>query len=128
MDKILQRFTIGRDRSCDLPLADDSVSGLHAELALLVGQRLRVTDRDSTNGTWLRQLDGSEERLRSGWVSPNDELRFGEVTLTMHQILDALRLKEPRRLAGIGSATDRKVRCSCGWVRPQHGQCPGCGT
>jgi pSer/pThr/pTyr-binding forkhead associated (FHA) protein len=32
-----RRFTIGRDKTCDVPIADDSVSRLHAQFSILAG-------------------------------------------------------------------------------------------
>jgi len=46
-------FTIGRDRACDLPLGDDSVSARHAELRFLGEGKLLLSDCNSTNGTFL---------------------------------------------------------------------------
>src|SRR5678809_1541964 len=47
------RFTIGRDRGCDIPIADDSVSRLHAEITLLDGGRVFLTDCHSSNSTFV---------------------------------------------------------------------------
>ncbi|MBI4523796.1 MAG: FHA domain-containing protein [Deltaproteobacteria bacterium] len=32
-----KKFTIGRDKNCDIPIADDSVSRLHAEITIVDG-------------------------------------------------------------------------------------------
>ena len=48
-----QRFTIGRDRGCDIPIADESVSRLHAQLTFTEGQQIFLTDCQSSNGTFL---------------------------------------------------------------------------
>ena len=45
---------IGRNASCDIPIADSQVSGRHCELALSpAGSALQVTDLGSTNGTFI---------------------------------------------------------------------------
>ncbi|MCG6861051.1 MAG: FHA domain-containing protein [Chromatiaceae bacterium] len=45
------KFSIGRERSCAIPVADDSVSAMHAELTFLGDGKLLLTDCNSTNGT-----------------------------------------------------------------------------
>jgi hypothetical protein len=66
---------IGRSRSCDLVLRDDSVSRRHVMLTV-DGERVIVTDLGSTNGTLLngRWITQAEAR-------PGDVLRLGEVEL-----------------------------------------------
>jgi hypothetical protein len=66
------RFTIGREPACDLTLADETVSRLHASLIRHEGNWL-LDDLGSTNGTRL-----------NGWrvtaptpVAPGDRVSFG---------------------------------------------------
>jgi hypothetical protein len=73
-----QRFTIGRESSCDLSLGDLTVSRLHAELCRDTGG-WRLADLGSMNGTRL-----------NGWrilgpvpVSPGDLVTFGVVTFVL---------------------------------------------
>lgn len=49
-------FTIGRGSTCDIVLADTTVSRLHARV-LLSGEDIEIADADTANGT---KLDGSE--------------------------------------------------------------------
>jgi apolipoprotein N-acyltransferase len=49
----MRTFTIGRDKSCDVPIADDSVSRVHAEVWLGSDGALMLADRGSSNGTSL---------------------------------------------------------------------------
>jgi Inner membrane component of T3SS, cytoplasmic domain/Domain of unknown function (DUF1707) len=72
------RFTIGREPSCDMTLADESVSRWHASLELGAGGWL-LTDLGSTNGTRL-----------NGWrvngqmpVRPGDMVSFGASTFVL---------------------------------------------
>ena len=44
--------TIGRHSTCDLSLPDPRVSGVHLHVTL-EGDRIRIRDAGSTNGTWL---------------------------------------------------------------------------
>ena len=71
------RLTIGRDAGCDIALADDEVSRLHAELER-VGAHWVVADHGlSTNGTFLNgeRLHG-EKALHDG-----DTIRVGSTQL-----------------------------------------------
>jgi len=77
---------IGSDRSCDLPVAFDSVSSRHCRV-ILDNDELWVEDLDSTNGTYVdgqRLEPGSQQRLGS-----SSELDLGgEVTFTADEIRD----------------------------------------
>jgi hypothetical protein len=68
---------IGRSSSCDLVLADDSVSRRHAEIALRGGVCV-VRDLGSCNGTWVNGRPVLRARLRRG-----DELMLGETVLRL---------------------------------------------
>lgn len=137
-----RKFRIGRERSCDIALAHDSVSRLHAELTFIGDGRLLLTDCNSTRGTYLVRGDGREKRLRQELISPLDQLRFGEVQLAVRDLIEALRLKFPRFEAPGPAPTppskpepdqrprpkgDRLVRCICGAVKPADAACPECG-
>ena len=67
--------TVGRHETNDLVLADPGVSGLHLELTR-AGNRVRVRDSGSTNGTWL---DG--HRIVEAFLAPGAELVVGGTTL-----------------------------------------------
>jgi two-component system, NtrC family, response regulator len=68
---------IGRSRSCDLVLRDDSVSRRHVMLTV-EGEHVLVTDLGSTNGTLLngRWITQAEAR-------PGDVLQLGEIELLL---------------------------------------------
>ena len=131
MKAVRRKYSIGRERSCDIPLADDSVSGHHAELEFLEDGKWLLTDCQSTNGTFLLGNGGTPRRLSQSLVSPLDRVRFGAVTLGMRELLEALRLK-----AGIPSPTPeeapriqgrRLIRCLCGGIKTAEAPCPECG-
>ncbi len=130
MMAVRRKYSIGRVRSCDIPLADDSVSGHHAELEFLEDGKWLLTDCQSTNGTFLLG-SGAPQRLSQSLVSPLDRVRFGSVTLGMRELLEALQLK-----AGIPGPTPeeaprvqgrRLIRCSCGGIKTAEAPCPECG-
>ena len=80
-----QPFTIGRHPDNELPLANATVSGHHAEL-VFVGNDLFVRDPGSTNGSFLngRRVDGLQ-RLCEG-----DMLQLGTAMFTVRRQSDAI--------------------------------------
>lgn len=129
------RFTIGRERTCDIPIADDSVSRLHAELTLLDGGKYFLTDCHSSNSTYVIR-DGTARRITQEMVAATDKVQFGDVVMSMKDIIDALR---PRLVAAplaaaapvrTGPLPDsvKLIRCECGMIVPQGKPCPTCGA
>lgn len=71
--------TIGRGPGADITVAGDTVSKLHARLAFdRAGQRIRVTDLKSSNGTFL---DGA--RITEGEAQAGARLRLGTLEFTV---------------------------------------------
>lgn len=127
------RFTIGRERTCDIPIADDSVSRLHAELSVLEGGKFFLTDCHSSNGTTLLR-DGATRRISQEVVFATDRIQFGNVILSMSDILDSLRSRtphapqqqpQPRQSTPAGG---KVMRCICGAIKPEGKPCPACGA
>lgn len=133
-------FSIGRGRSCDIILAHDSVSRLHAEISFAEDGKLILTDCKSTCGTFLIQGNGDAQRLHQELVSPLDELKFGEIQITVRQLIETLQLKFPR-LESSSPPSDLEnmqpkppkvqgqhlIRCVCGSIKPAIDICAGCG-
>jgi len=92
-----QRFTIGRDRASDIAIADDSVSRTHAEIWLEDDGTLMLADHGSSNGTELIRA-GEASALSKAAVLPGDQVRFGGVTLTVKDLIDAVEAKSPGAL------------------------------
>ena len=66
-------LTVGRGHQCQITIDDDTVSSAHARLQLdSQGQRVAVTDLDSSNGTFL-----NGRRITSGHAQIGDLVRFG---------------------------------------------------
>ncbi len=66
------RWTIGRDRACDIVLeSSPTVSGCHATLEPR-GGRLLLRDRKSRNATWL-----NGHPVRRAWLEPDDTVVIG---------------------------------------------------
>jgi ABC-type multidrug transport system ATPase subunit len=71
-------MTIGRDASNDLVLDNPTVSRFHAQIER-VGQRYRVRDLRSSNGTFVngQPIEGEV------WLKPGDAVRIGRVRFDM---------------------------------------------
>lgn len=128
-----EKFTIGRDQSCDIPVADDSVSRRHAELTMIEQGKLLLVDCQSSNGTAVLE-DGRPRPIRQAFVTPADRVQFGSVVLSVADIVDALGSKRPSppqaaaAASPIGpSAANKLMRCECGVIKSANSKCPECG-
>jgi pSer/pThr/pTyr-binding forkhead associated (FHA) protein len=72
-DLVEETYTIGRAPENSIRLDDVSVSGRHAELAL-VSDNCYLKDLGSTNGTLVNGQPATEVQLRAG-----DRIRFGKI-------------------------------------------------
>jgi hypothetical protein len=89
-----RKFTIGRDRISDIPIADDSVSRTHAEMWIEDDGTLMLADRGSSNGTQIIRA-GHTSPLKLAAVLPTDQIQFGEIALPVKDLLDAIEAKFP---------------------------------
>jgi predicted component of type VI protein secretion system len=140
-----QTFSIGRSPDCDLVLADQSVSRKHAELLVLDDGQLFLVDCQSTHGTRLLQ-HGQTRPVQQEFVALDAIVEFGDVSIPMGDVLEALREKHPQaalpkpsRAAGAVAAAGggpgaagwpqgaRLVRCRCGVIKVRGQRCPECG-
>jgi len=71
IDVVKDQTVVGRDPSCEIVVADGSVSRRHARLEQR-GGIWWVVDQGSANGTYLNSLRIAEQALKNG-----QELRFG---------------------------------------------------
>src|ERR1041385_7392004 len=92
-----RRFTIGRDKSCDIPIADDSVSRVHAEVWLGSDGMLKMSDSGSSNGTHVIR-NGESFPLRKDAVLPTDQIRFGSIVLGTQDVIEAIEARNPGSL------------------------------
>jgi pSer/pThr/pTyr-binding forkhead associated (FHA) protein len=72
-DLVEETNTIGRSPENSIQLDDVSVSGQHAELAV-IGENVFLTDLGSTNGTLVNGKPATDVQLRAG-----DRIRFGKI-------------------------------------------------
>ena len=76
--EVTEQGTIGSDPSCDIVIADDSISPRHAEVRKLPDGRLEIEDLDSRDGTWVGGVRlGGPATLEGG-----EHLRLGRMELT----------------------------------------------
>lgn len=126
MTQSLRKCTIGRASTCDVVLADESVSRIHAELTFFEDGKLLVTDCRSTQGTALIHLGAEARAIKQELVSTRDTLRFGKVQMSVTDVLRAIRLKDrpvaAKTMSGVGL-----VRCECGSVKIKKNPCEVCG-
>jgi predicted component of type VI protein secretion system len=110
-----RRFTIGRDRQCDVAVADESVSRRHAEIWMAEDGTLRMADLQSSNGTKLIR-EGKSSVLKEAVVMAGDQVRMGVVTMGVDELIERLGLKRAAR-----------IRCGCGVLKTPGEVCLGCG-
>jgi pSer/pThr/pTyr-binding forkhead associated (FHA) protein len=120
------KFTIGRDKNCDVAIADDSVSRIHAELSVLDGGKLLLADTGSSNGTAVLQ-GGQLKRIEQAYVVPTDQVQFGSVVLTVEQILEAIDSRARSGGKTPPGAGGKLIRCECGAIKPAGSKCQECG-
>jgi pSer/pThr/pTyr-binding forkhead associated (FHA) protein len=72
-------ITIGRDPGCDIPLNDDTVSTLHAQLTYHHNQWW-LEDLSSTNGTTLNQTAVTMPTV----LTAGDEIKCGDTRLSVN--------------------------------------------
>jgi|SRR5579871_2042573 len=97
-----RRFTIGRDKNCDVPIADDSVSRLHAEIWLAEDGSLMMADRGSVNGTTVVRGQ-AKFPLNQDVIQPGDYIRMGSVILSAGEIVEAVESRQPGALTRVAA-------------------------
>jgi pSer/pThr/pTyr-binding forkhead associated (FHA) protein len=125
MPPSVQRYLIGRDPGCAIPIADDSISRRHAQITL-DGSHIRVEDVGSSNGTFLIRQGQKKKIQAEETVFSTDTLQFGEVQLTVKDLLESIQPASSPALPN-PAAPSSMIRCACGMVKPQSQKCPGCG-
>lgn len=137
MKNVRRKFSIGRDAACDIRIADDSVSRVHAEMTLTEDGALILRDCGSRNGTSLVR-GGKTSPLRQETIRASDRVQFGEASVAAADLFSVLQQRFPRTsslLDGVGSPkppgppakATKLVRCGCGTIKPVHQPCPECG-
>ena len=101
----MRTFVIGRSPDADIVLADASVGRQHAELVITDDGRFHLTDCGGGDGTWraVAMRAGQEvwERTRQSFVAAGQPLRFGDIRVTVQELL-ARREPSPREQEAAG--------------------------
>lgn len=71
------RQLLGRARTCEIVITDDTISRTHAEF-FVVGERVQLRDCDSRNGTFV-----NDKRITVCEIQVGDQLRFGRVAFVV---------------------------------------------
>ena len=79
-----QQTVIGRETTCDVRIPVPAVSQKHCRITL-DGEALRITDLDSTNGTYH-----NGNRVKEASLAPEDKLTIGPVTFIIRINDDAV--------------------------------------
>lgn len=90
-------YVIGRSSSSHIVIPDDTVSGQHAILTVMVSGTIRLCDQNSTNGTFVLRGGTLEQVGRLGVPVANDDIvRFGDVDVLVEDLVATLpRAPEP---------------------------------
>lgn len=93
---------LGRAHTCEVCVADMSVSSIHADLELSGDGHLIVTDRGSTNGTKVdkQPIEFAEPTT----VAPGGAIRFGNIKLTFLAVQQFIDFAQ---LVGVETASGR---------------------
>ena len=85
-------YTVGRGSSADIktPKAHDAVGKVHLRLEDAGGGQVRVTDLQSTNGTFLRVEKNWEEIKEPRVVAQDAEIMLGDFQTTPRKLLAAV--------------------------------------
>jgi pSer/pThr/pTyr-binding forkhead associated (FHA) protein len=86
-------YKIGRSASsCDIVLADDTVSARHAELLITGDGNLFLTDTNSRHGTFILKK-GQFVKIQQSYITPQDKLRFATCEISAKELLEYIHLK-----------------------------------
>jgi len=82
-------YTVGRGSAADIriPKVHDAVGKLHLEIEDVGHGQARITDLNSTNGTFVRVGRKWEEVKGSRTVAFEGEIMLGDYTTTPHRLL-----------------------------------------
>lgn len=130
---------VGRDDSCEIPIADKSVSTIHAEIELTKMGELFIVDRNSTNGTYILRPGQSKIRIEQSVAKINETVRFGLFDIPVldlinmvqnHKTLNREHNQESNRKPVVHDRIDDPIRCSaCGDIKSMSNPiCPKCGA
>ena len=107
---------IGRDKSCDVWLDEESVSAVHAELIITDDKQLFLNDCASKHGTFVYR-SRQWEPLRQDFIQVDEWLRFGNARMQAGDILLHLRSGESNTPMAYASQKEGEAPVITGPVR-----------
>jgi hypothetical protein len=117
---------IGRQKDCDIVIADLSVSRIHAELTVLADGRISLADCGSKQGTAVSSGNKPFSSISQAWITSQDQVRFGRVTMRVADLLAKLAQSNGRGQRIINTQGP-KIRCDCGAIKTLGDTCDVCG-
>jgi serine protease Do len=88
--KILKKISIGRASDNDFVISDNTVSSHHAFLEIYENNVLKITDNQSTNGTFV-----NNKKVDFAFITNTDSIILGTYVLSLNQVLSAILSKNP---------------------------------
>lgn len=120
----MKLLKIGSNPACDIVIANESVSGLHAELTMLDNGDLYLEDRGSTNGTYICDIaQGKEVRIakfKEVKINYGDAIRLGAVYLQWAQVPSIEDNSAYKAIYGIGKHMRNEIQVSGATVSRYH--------
>jgi pSer/pThr/pTyr-binding forkhead associated (FHA) protein len=86
LNKVTETKTIGQDKSCDIVLDDDTVSGIHARLDLADDGLISVSDAGSEHGVFLNR-NAQWIRVKRVTLCSGDKISFGQLQVPLGQLV-----------------------------------------
>lgn len=83
-------FSIGRDSSCEISIADQSVSRKHAQIFISNSGKLFLIDCNSSYGTFIIEK-GQKRQISQSEISVSDELCFGSYSIMGQDLFNKIR-------------------------------------
>lgn len=117
-------FRIGRRSDNHIVLLDDSVSRCHAELVLTPDGQAMLTDRCSSEGTFVKEKEGWL-RISHREIDRPAQLRFGDFSIQANKIINAAEEIQREQDANRSALSQSEsVTPSTGFVRrnPEDGR------
>lgn len=100
-------YTVGRGTAADIqiPKVHDAVGNVHLSLEDVGHGQIKVTDLESTNGTFVRVGSKWEEIKGTRTVTADSEIMLGDYKTTPHRLL-----AEAKTVPLIGDKVEKKYR------------------
>lgn len=89
----MARFTVGRGEDATVRLSDDTISRIHLEVEILSGGSVRLTDLNSSNGSFIYR-NGRQERFEQTFAAPDDRLKLGDATVSVGELVQQIGASE----------------------------------